>query len=365
MKREETLTNMVIGKRARLWSRVQPEHVLAILRIALGVIFVIGGLKLVVPSLFNVADTDALAAQFTDPATGYISPLFATKITDTLGLSIGAFLQIQGMMEIALGMLLMVGAFTPMVAVQMGLMLWAFTVASPVVGPIRLSRDLALMGLCFALALSGADAWSFDGKFRSIPFKFLERKDIVLLILRLSLAYPLLVSALFAGGVFDNPLNTTLPVVLVLILGVLLTAGVIPRWAMGFLLLWMVYLLPVNLVAHGVFPGLDEVKREIGIMAAALIYIFAGPDRWAWPRPMHLRCRTVVDLILAYLEDTLPRRDRRAFEAHIADCTKCWRFLKTYRQTLELGQELREDRIPPEVHKRLESFLRDRLSRPS
>ncbi len=75
-----------------------------------------------------------------------------------------------------------------------------------------------------------------------------------------------------------------------------------------------------------------------------------------------LRCRTVVDLILAYLEGTLPPRERQAFEGHIADCGKCWQFLETYRHTIDLGHELREDAIPPDVHKRLESFLRDRFS---
>jgi len=77
--------------------------------------------------------------------------------------------------------------------------------------------------------------------------------------------------------------------------------------------------------------------------------------------PMMLRCRDVVDLILAYLEGTLDPGERQAFEAHIADCTNCWRFLKTYRDTVELGQQLRDEAIPPDVRERLETFLRSRL----
>ena len=80
---------------------------------------------------------------------------------------------------------------------------------------------------------------------------------------------------------------------------------------------------------------------------------------------MMLRCRDVVDLILSYLEGTLDPRERKAFEAHIADCTNCWRFLQTYRETVALGQQLRQEAIPPEVRERLEAFLRSRLPRPS
>lgn len=87
--------------------------------------------------------------------------------------------------------------------------------------------------------------------------------------------------------------------------------------------------------------------------------------RSARPRSTPLPCRAVVDLILAYLEGTLAPTERKAFEAHISDCQKCWTFLKTYRNTVDLGRELREDAIPPDVHERLESFLRDRLSGPS
>lgn len=80
-------------------------------------------------------------------------------------------------------------------------------------------------------------------------------------------------------------------------------------------------------------------------------------------RPMMLRCRDVVDLSLAYLEGTLDPGERQALEAHIADCLNCWRFLKTYRETVALGQRLREEAIPPDVRERLETFLRSRLPR--
>lgn len=114
--------------------------------------------------------------------------------------------------------------------------------------------------------------------------------------------------------------------------------------------------------------GMGDGALIILLIALGVILVVGGLRlalRWARSKPMRLRCRTVVDLILAYLEGSLPSKERRDFEAHIADCEKCWTFLKTYRQTVDLGQQLQEDTIPPDVHKRLESFLRDRLSGPS
>lgn len=114
--------------------------------------------------------------------------------------------------------------------------------------------------------------------------------------------------------------------------------------------------------------GLGDGVLIILLIAMGVILVIGGLRlalRWARSKPMRLRCRTVVDLILAYLEGTLPSKERRAFEAHISDCEKCWTFLKTYRETVDLGRELREDAIPPDVHARLESFLQDRLSPPS
>jgi len=78
-----------------------------------------------------------------------------------------------------------------------------------------------------------------------------------------------------------------------------------------------------------------------------------------------LRCRDVADLILAYLEGTLAPGERQALEAHIADCPNCLRFLKTYRETVALGQQLREEAVPSDVRDRLEAFLRSRLPRSS
>ena len=209
--------------------------------------------------------------------------------------------------------------------------------------------------------VSGASGWSIDRKLRHQPFTFGERRDLVLLIARLSLAYTLIASAVFSGGVFSNHLNNTLPIIVVLLVGVLLAVGALPRWVMLLVAVWMLTLLPVNIFAKGLFSGLDSIKREVGLLAAALFYFISGPDRWSWPKPDRLLCRNIVDLVLNYVEGTLDRTVRQAFESHIADCTNCWQFLKSYRDTMDLGQSLQQEDIPPDVRSRLDQFLQSRL----
>jgi uncharacterized membrane protein YphA (DoxX/SURF4 family) len=259
---------------------VNAEICMTGLRVALGIIFIIGGIKLAF-----LGDTSALATSYTHPETGWLSPVFADKITQLLGIGVGPFLRTQGWVEIVLGLLMALGVGTRVVAVIMGLMFWVFAVANPVAGEIRLSRDLALMGCCFAVAFAGAQVWSVDGHLWQRRSTFASYQDGILVLIRLSLAFTLLTSAVFAAGPFANHLNTTLPIVLVLGMGALLAVGLRPHWVMGLLALWMLYVIATSMGAKGIYVGLDSVKRELGLFAAAVVYALLGPDRWAWLEP--------------------------------------------------------------------------------
>lgn len=133
--------------------------------------------------------------------------------------------------------------------------------------------------------------------------------------------------------------------------------GVFPRWIMFLVFVWMLYLLSANLVEKGLVSGLDSIKRELGFLTAAWFYFMAGPDCWSWPKPFLLRCRNVVEITLGYLNGTLDPKTRTAIEAHLSDCSDCWNFLNTHRQTVKLGQPLKEQEIPPELRQRLQAFL--------
>ena len=62
-----------------------------------------------------------------------------------------------------------------------------------------------------------------------------------------------------------------------------------------------------------------------------------------------LTCRELVELVTDYLDGSLSRRDRALFEAHIAGCTNCTRYLEQFRETIRLTGTLRESDVSPEA----------------
>jgi len=71
-----------------------------------------------------------------------------------------------------------------------------------------------------------------------------------------------------------------------------------------------------------------------------------------------LRCKDIVDLLEAYLEDGLDPATTRALTAHLADCSDCTAFLNTYRRTVGTTRELREEEFPAPLRERLLDFIR-------
>ena len=58
--------------------------------------------------------------------------------------------------------------------------------------------------------------------------------------------------------------------------------------------------------------------------------------KWFW-RP--LSCEDANQFIIDYLEETIPPRIRRRFEAHISACPDCGPYFDQYLQTVELVKE--------------------------
>jgi anti-sigma factor RsiW len=59
-------------------------------------------------------------------------------------------------------------------------------------------------------------------------------------------------------------------------------------------------------------------------------------------------CRELVELITEYLEDRLSPRDRVRFDAHLAECEACRRYLEQFRQTIRILGRLPEESLSPE-----------------
>ena len=60
-----------------------------------------------------------------------------------------------------------------------------------------------------------------------------------------------------------------------------------------------------------------------------------------------LPCQELVELVTAYFDGGLSRRDRRRFNAHIKGCPHCTAYLEQMRLVIEASGELREEDIEP------------------
>lgn len=64
-------------------------------------------------------------------------------------------------------------------------------------------------------------------------------------------------------------------------------------------------------------------------------------------KPTPIECQKVVEVVTAYLEDTLPARDRRRLEAHLAACPHCSGYLDQIRETIALTGRLEAEDLSP------------------
>ena len=82
-------------------------------------------------------------------------------------------------------------------------------------------------------------------------------------------------------------------------------------------------------------------------------------------RRSELACRQMVELITDYLEDSLPRSQRRRFDAHIAGCEHCSEYLDQMRTTIRLTGRLRAEDMTPDMHREFAEIYRRWRSEPA
>jgi anti-sigma factor RsiW len=75
-----------------------------------------------------------------------------------------------------------------------------------------------------------------------------------------------------------------------------------------------------------------------------------------------ISCREVVELVTAYVEGALSKRDRDRFEGHMAGCDGCDNYLAQMRETIRITGTLTEDQVPEPMRAALLSAFRDRNS---
>jgi anti-sigma factor RsiW len=69
-------------------------------------------------------------------------------------------------------------------------------------------------------------------------------------------------------------------------------------------------------------------------------------------------CQELVELVTAYFDGALSRRDRRRFEAHIGDCEHCTAYVEQMRVTIAATGGLTEEDIPAEAREQLLAAFR-------
>jgi anti-sigma factor RsiW len=69
-------------------------------------------------------------------------------------------------------------------------------------------------------------------------------------------------------------------------------------------------------------------------------------------------CRDAVELVTAYLEGQLSRRDRRRLEAHLADCPHCTAYVEQMRTTISVLGHVRPEPVDAETRDELVALFR-------
>ena len=71
-----------------------------------------------------------------------------------------------------------------------------------------------------------------------------------------------------------------------------------------------------------------------------------------------MACQELVELVTAYFDGSLSRRDRRRFRGHISGCDDCTAYVEQMRLMIDATGRLREEDIAPEAREELLAAFR-------
>jgi anti-sigma factor RsiW len=72
-----------------------------------------------------------------------------------------------------------------------------------------------------------------------------------------------------------------------------------------------------------------------------------------------LACQELVEIVTAYLDGAMSRRDRKRFEAHISGCDNCTTYVEQMRQTIAATGSVAEETIDPAARDELLEVFRN------
>lgn len=269
-----------------------PRQIALVLRIGLGSVFLIGGINKL-SQLLDPVEKFAIVATYLG-LLGYINEFFSQFVFQgPLGAVVTpwGFLTTLSTFEVGSGLALLIGLMVRPLALVFGLLLWTFVAALPVVtapgveagvpmitAPAMLVqiRDIALSGMMFVLYNLGPGAYSFDealfGQHASSSDTYW---DTLGLLLRMSIAAPLIVGGVFAG--FDHIQNFQTDWRILVPLGLALVIGLGVRWVGAAVLAVMLWFVSRKLdLDSSLIANLNGFKREIAFLGAGAVLALVG-----------------------------------------------------------------------------------------
>jgi len=262
-----------------------------ILRVGLGLVFVIGGMSKL-SLLLSATAHDGMVANYMGTA-GYINTIFQQFLfpggTDGF-FNPSVFLTALSAFELFAGISLIVGFLVKPLALFYAFLMWTFVVSLPVltVPGVEVTvktytspalfvqvRDVALSGMFFTLFNLGSGAMSVDNRF------FKQRKpvnwEVLGLLLRFSLAMVFIVAGFFGAFAKIATFGTWQP--LLAVIGLLLIFGndkVIRAAGVAVVVVMLWYMAQKLNMDKGIIPNLNGIKREFALGACGGVLLLLG-----------------------------------------------------------------------------------------
>lgn len=269
------------------------DQIALILRVGLGLVFIIGGMSKL-SLLLSSATHDGMVANYMGTS-GYINTIFQQFLfpSGTEGFfNPSLFLTALSTFEFFSGIALITGFLVRPLALFYAFLMWSFVVSLPVltVPGVEVTvktytspalfvqvRDVALSGMFFVLFNLGSGTKSIDNRFFSSPKRV--NWDVLGLLLRFSLAMVFIVGGFFGGFAKIATFATWQPVLA--IIGLLLIFGndkVIRGAGIVVVIVMLWYMLQKLNMDKGIIGNLNGIKREfaLGACGGALFLMGGG-----------------------------------------------------------------------------------------
>ncbi len=279
-------------------NHIDNQGAASMLRIGLGLVFIVGGYN----KLSQLLDSDRMAGILSSytGGKGYINEFFLDFLfADGALLTPWGFLTALSTFELFSGLALVAVLMVRPLALIYAFLLWTFVFSLPVVTTPGVEttvstyrspamfvqmRDIALSGFMFVLLALGSGRFSADSRIltNGVNSEHADWQKLGLL-LRLSLAAPLIIGGMFGGYPQIATFATYQP--LLFVLGVMLVIGLRTREVSAVVVAVMLWFMLTKFsVEKSLIANLNGVKREFAFIAAAAIIVLRGSGNFYTPR---------------------------------------------------------------------------------